>query len=80
MKVILNQVLFVKFDKIRQYYMGRTSSQHGSCKELVEYRYIVGRGERKRLFWRRLELINFRKRSNAKFKPYVIEMSFEGVK
>jgi len=59
--------------------MGRTSSKHGSCKELVAYTYIVGRGEEKRLFWRRLELINCRKRSNAKFKPYIIEISFEGV-
>jgi len=43
--------------------MGRTSSKHGSCKELVEY--LVGKGEGKRLFGR--GLINCRKRSNAMF-------------
>jgi hypothetical protein len=57
--------------------MGRTSSKHGSSKELVEY--LVGRGEGKRLFGRGLQLINCRKRSNAMFKPYIIEISFERV-
>jgi hypothetical protein len=63
MKLILNQILFVRDDKIRQGYMGRTSSMHGSCKELVEY--LVERGEEKRSFER--GLINCRKRSNAMF-------------
>jgi hypothetical protein len=55
--------------------MGRTSSKHDSCKELVEY--LVGTGEVNRLFGRKLQLINCRKRFNAMFKPYIIEISFE---
>jgi hypothetical protein len=54
---------------------GRTCSKHGSCKELVEY--LAGRGEGKRLFGR--GHINCRKRSNAMFKPYIIEILFERV-
>ena len=50
--------------------MGRKSSKHGSCEDLVEY--LVGRGERKRLFVRGFQLINCRKRSNTMFNPDVI--------
>jgi len=74
MKLIFNQILFVRDDKIRKGYMGRSSCKHGRCKELLEY--LVGRGE-ERLFGRGLQLINYRKRSNAMFKPYIIEILFE---
>jgi hypothetical protein len=57
--------------------MGTTSSKHGSCEELVKY--LVGRGEGKRLFGRGLQLINYRKRFNGVFKPDVTEISLERV-